>query len=114
MADEHEVRAAVADAVSRMEDLDDETRRKVPERTISAVVTDLDLAWSGRFASGHLVDVREIPPEEARAAAFRLRLSSDTLVDLVEERLGFATGWTHGKIRVDAGFRDILALRAFL
>ena len=114
MADEDEVRAAVADVVARMDDAEDETRRKIPDRSISVVVTDLDLAWTGRFADGHLVDVREIPPEQARDAAFRLRLSSDTLVDVVEDRLDFAAGWSHGKIRVDAGIRDILALRKFL
>jgi hypothetical protein len=78
------------------------------------VVNDLDIAWTGRFVSGHLVDVLEIPPEQARDAAFRLRLSSDTLIDVVEDRLGFAAGWSHGKIRVDAGIRDILALRTLL
>lgn len=114
MADEQEVRAAVADLVARMDDVDHETRRKIPDRSISAVITDLDLAWTGHFASGHLRDVHEIPVEQARSAAFRLRLSSDTLIDVTEDRLGFAAGWTHGRIRVDAGIRDILALRKFL
>lgn len=114
MADEQQVRAAVADLVGRMDHVEDDTRRKIPDRSISAVITDLDLAWTGHFVSGHLRDVREIPPEQAREAAFRLRLDSDTLIDVTEDRLGFAAGWSHGRIRVDAGFRDILALRKFL
>ena len=114
MVDEQAVRDAIAEVVARMDHVDDDTRRKIPERSISAVITDLDLAWAGRFQAGHLVEVREIPPEQARGAAFRVRLSSDTLLDVVEDRLGFAAGWSHGRIRVDAGFRDVLALRRFL
>ena len=114
MSDEREVRAAIAELVSRVDNLDDDTRGKIPDRGISAVITDLDLAWSGRFVSGHLVDVGEVDPSAANSAAFRLSLSSDTLLDLVDDRLGFATGWSRGRIRVDAGLRDLLALRRFL
>lgn len=114
MADLDHVRAAVDDVVARTRDLEDDTRRKIPDRSISAVITDLEVAFAGRFESGHLVDVTEIDPAQARSAAFRLRLGSDVLLDLVEERLSFTHGWAKGQIRVDAGFRDILALRRFL
>ena len=114
MPDEHEVRAALAEVVSRVDALDDDTRRKIPDRAISAVITDLDLAWIGRFESGQLLDVREIDPSAAAGAAFRLRMSSDTFLDVVEDRLAFTAGWGKGRIRVDAGLRDLLALRSFL
>jgi hypothetical protein len=114
MADVEQVRAAVEDVVGRMSDVDDATRAKIPDRSLSCLVTDVDLAWAGRFQDGYLVDVAEIDPVQAGASAFRLRLDSDTLLDVVEGRLGFGTGWAHGRIRVDAGLRDVLALRRFL
>ncbi len=114
MADLDVVRTAVAEAVVRVEELEDDTRRKIPDRSISVLVTDLDLAWAGRFERGHLVDVTEIDPAQARSAAFRLRMPSDVLVDLIEDRISFGTAWSKGRLRVDAGFRDVLSLRAFL
>lgn len=114
MADEQQVRAAVTEVVSRLDELDEGTRRKIPDRSISALVTDVDLAWTGHFVGGHLRDVEEIDPSVARDAAFKLKLDSDTLLELVDGQVGFAHAWSRGRVRVDAGFRDILALRSFL
>jgi hypothetical protein len=41
-------------------------------------------------------------------------MDSDVLIDLLEDRLGFAHGWAMGQIRVDARLRDLLELRRFL
>jgi predicted lipid carrier protein YhbT len=108
------VRSAILEVVRRLDELEHEHRHKIPDRTVSVVVTDLDLSWSGRFVGGHLVDVAEIDPAAAPDAHLRLRMDSDVLLDLVEDRLGFAHGWAKGQIRVDARLRDLLELRRFL
>jgi hypothetical protein len=108
------VRAAIDEVVARLDALEQEHRHKIPDRTVSVVITDHDLAWSGRFVDGHLVDVAEIDLAAAREANLRLRMDSDVLIDLLEDRLGFAHGWAKGQIRVDARLRDLLELRRFL
>ena len=114
MAEVDAVRAAIDEVVARLDALEQEHRHKIPDRTVSVVITDHDLAWSGRFAEGHLRDVAEIDPAQAREANLRLRMDSDVLVDLLEDRLNFAHGWAKGQIRVDARLRDLLELRRFL
>ena len=95
-------------------DLDDATRRKIPDESVSVLVKDLGVAYGCRFESGDVVDVREIDPADTRGATLRLTCTSDTLVDVVDGRLHFGSGWATGKIRVDAKLRDILKLRSFL
>lgn len=114
MADAAEVRAAVEHLVTSFDDVDAATRAKIPDSTVSAVIKDLGLAFRGRFDAGELVDVEEVAVPDAHGASLRLTLSSDDLLALLDGRLSFATGWTHGRIKVDAGFRDLLKLRSFL
>jgi putative sterol carrier protein len=114
MADIDEVRAGVAEVVHLVDDLEEETRAKIPDRSISAVITDLDIAFAGRFDSGRLVGVTEVDPDDAHRSAFRLHLSSDDLLALLEGELEFTHAWAKGRVRVDAGLRDLFALRGFL
>jgi hypothetical protein len=114
MADRDTVLAALGQAADLLGGADDDVRRRIPERTVSAYLTDLDLAFAGRLSEGYLVDVVEIDPARRRDAQLRLTLSSDDLVDVVAGRLNFAHAWVRGRIKVDARLRDVLALRAFL
>ena len=114
MADADQVRACVSDVARLMDGVDDESRRKIPDGTLSVRVPDVDLAFAGRFDGGHLVDVHEVDDVQAGAAKLRLTLSSDDLIDVVAGRLHFGSGWAHGRIKVEAKFRDLLALRSFL
>ncbi|MDA8436136.1 MAG: hypothetical protein M0Z98_09140 [Actinomycetales bacterium] len=114
MADIETVRHVISRLGAILDDADPETRRKIPDRTLSAYIRDLDVAFGARLESGDLVDVHEIPPDDRRTAHLRLTLSSDDLVELVEGRLHFGSGWAHGRIKVEARFRDVLELRRFL
>jgi len=109
---------AVRDAITRLgailEHAEPEFRRKVPDRSVSVWIKDLDVAFAGRLESGSLVDVLETDPDERRTANLRLTMSSDDLIELVEGRLHFGSGWARGRIRVDARLRDVLELRTFL
>ena len=114
MADIETVRHAISRLGVILDDADPETRRKIPDRSVSAWIKDLDVAFAARLESGDLVDIHEIDTEERRAAHLRLTLSSDDLIELVEGRLHFGSGWAHGRIKVDARLRDIFELRKFL
>lgn len=114
MATVESVRAGLEALVASMDDLDPDTRRKIPDRAVSAYFTDLDTAFAGRLQSGSLVDVVEIDPDARKEAHLRLSLDSDTFLSIVEGRLDFAHAWSHGKVKVDARIRDIWELRKFL
>jgi hypothetical protein len=114
MADIEAVRAAVTSLGVILDGADPDFRRKIPDRSVSAWIKDLDVAFAGRLRAGELVDVVEVDPVERRAADLKLTLSSDDLIDLVEGRLHFGSGWARGRIKVDASLRDVFELRKFL
>jgi len=114
MAEADEVRDAVERLFAMFDDVDDSTRGKVPDATVTLLVRDLDVAYGCQFADGQVLDLQEIDPADVGTATLRVRADSDTLLDVVDGRLHFGHGWATGKIRVDAKFRDILKLRSFL
>ena len=114
MATLESVRAGLEALVASMDDLDPDTRRKIPDRSISAYFPDLDTAFAGRLSDGSLVDVVEIDPLDRKDAHLRLSLDSETFLSVVDGRLDFAHAWSHGKVKVDARIRDIWELRKFL
>ena len=114
MADIEAVREAVSSLGVILDGADPEFRRKIPDRTVSAWIKDLDVAFAGALLSGALVGVTEIDPAARKAADLKLTLSSDDLIELVAGRLHFGSGWAKGRIKVDARLRDVLELRKFL
>ena len=79
------------------------------DRTLSARVTDLGTTSSGRLSGGTVLDVTT---DERPRAQIRLTLSSDDLVALTRGELSVAPAWASGRIKIDAGFRDLLRLRS--
>jgi len=114
MAEIDAVSSALDDLLVQAADLDDATRRKIPDRSVSLRLTDLDVAYAARLSGGELLDVHETPPDEHHHAQLRVSMTSDDFVDLMAGRLHFGSGWARGRIRVDARFRDVLELRRFL
>ena len=115
MAEIDEVREAIGSLGTILGGADPEFRRKIPDRTVSAWITDLDVAFTGRLVSGELVDVEEgDPAEQSEAQQLTLSLTSDDLLELVSGRLHFGSAWARGRVRVDARWRDVLELRKFL
>ncbi|MEU0670496.1 SCP2 sterol-binding domain-containing protein [Streptomyces lavendulocolor] len=84
------------------------------DRTLSCHVTDLDVTFTGRLAGGRLevLDRVDGPPPER--ADVRLAMTGDDLVAVVGGELNFARAWASGRIRLEAGFRDLLRLRSLL
>lgn len=59
-----------------------------------------------------VTDSVEGPPREK--AEIRLAMTGDDLVALVDGELNFARAWGSGRVRLEAGFRDLLRLRSLL
>ena len=114
MADPDAVRDAARRLVDMIGDVDDHTRGRIPDCTISVLARDLDLAFLATLVNGCVQDLREVDPGTVGSATLRISGDSDALLDVVDGRVHFAQAWAGGRIRVDAKFRDLLKLRSFL
>ncbi|MDW4908205.1 sterol-binding protein [Streptomyces sp. ADMS] len=84
------------------------------DRSLSCHVTDLDVTFAGRLRGGR-IEVRDTlqgPPREK--AEIRLAMSGDDLVAMVAGELHFAKAWGSGRVRLEAGLRDLFRLRTLL
>src|SRR3954453_23125561 len=85
------------------------------DRSLSCRLTDLDEVVVGRLSSGAVRDLHVGPHGPAVAEAdIRLRMTSDDLVALTDGRLSFGPAWATGRVKLEAGFRDLLRLRKLL
>jgi putative sterol carrier protein len=100
---------AVGRLASRFGDMDDASRRKVLDRTISCRLTDLGLTLTGHLHDGGIDD---ITAEPAPKAQIRLTMASDDLVALADGQLDFLRAWTGGRVKVEASVFDLLRLKS--
>ncbi|WP_406204992.1 SCP2 sterol-binding domain-containing protein [Kitasatospora sp. NBC_01560] len=115
MANAEECRTALEQLSRNMAESTGNVRQAAAlPRTLSCRITDLDLTFAGYMRDGRLDDITETPGAPAEKADIRLTMSSDDLVALVAGRLGFASAWAAGRVRLEAGFRDLLRLRTLL
>lgn len=84
------------------------------DRSLSCHIKDLGITFTGRLADGRIqvLDTVEGPPREK--AEIRLAMTGDDLVAMVDGELNFAKAWGSGRVRLEAGFRDLLKLRSLL
>ncbi|GGU63227.1 SCP-2 sterol transfer family protein [Streptomyces cavourensis] len=84
------------------------------DRSLSCHIKDLDITFTGRLADGRIevLDTVEGPPREK--AEICLTMTGDDLVALVDGDLNFAKAWASGRVRLEAGLRDLLKLRSLL
>lgn len=84
------------------------------DRSLSCRITDLDVTFVGRLRGGRIEvrdTVRGLPPEKAE---IRLAMTGDDLVALVDGELQFARAWGSGRVKLEAGLRDLFRLRKLL
>ena len=84
------------------------------DRSLSCRITDLDVTFVGRLRGGRIEvrdTVRGLPPERAE---IRLAMTGEDLVSLVDGELHFARAWGSGRVRLEAGLRDLFRLRKLL
>ncbi|MER7813235.1 SCP2 sterol-binding domain-containing protein [Streptomyces sp900116325] len=84
------------------------------DRSLSCHIKDLAITFTGRLKDGRIevLDTIEGPPVEK--AEIRLTMTGDDLVAMVNGELNFARAWGSGRVRLEAGFRDLLRLRTLL
>lgn len=112
MASTAQCRTALESLAARLRSVDeDERKRHAFDRSLSCYVPDLDVTFSGQLSDGHITD---ITTEAAPKAQIRLTAASDDLVALTEGDLNFGQAWLSGRVKVEAGVRDLLKLRSML
>jgi predicted lipid carrier protein YhbT len=112
MATKAQCRRALEDLATRLRGVDEKDRKKHAfDRTLSCYVPDLAVTFSGELKDGHIVG---ITTKAAPKAQVRLTATSDDLVALTDGELSFAQAWLSGRVKVEAGVRDLLKLRAML
>jgi alkyl sulfatase BDS1-like metallo-beta-lactamase superfamily hydrolase len=84
-------------------------RRSGFDRSLSCSIRDLDVIFSGRLKDGLLLDIARA---DKRDAQVKLSMSSDDLVALVDGNLKMAPAWATGRVKVEAGVRDLMKLRS--
>ena len=85
------------------------------DRSVSCRLTDLDQVLLGRLSAGAVRDMHPVPDGPAVPKAdIRLTMTSDDLLALTRGDLSFAKAWSSGRLKLDAGIRDILRLRSLL
>lgn len=82
------------------------------DRSLSCHITDLDTTFVGHLREGHLKEVKTIHGLPERRAEIGLEMTGDDLIALVDGRLNFARAWASGRVRLQAGLRDVLRLRS--
>ncbi|WP_137990217.1 SCP2 sterol-binding domain-containing protein [Streptomyces vilmorinianum] len=84
------------------------------DRTLSCHITDLDVTFMGRLADGRIELHDTVPGRPGTKAQIRLSMAGDDLVAMVEGQLNFARAWAAGRVRLEAGIRDLMRLRKLL
>jgi hypothetical protein len=85
------------------------------DRSLSCRLTDLQQVVLGRLSAGAVRDLHAVPDgPDVPKADIRLTMSSDDLVALTEGKLSFAPAWASGRVKFEAGLRDMLRLRSLL
>ncbi|MDX3454768.1 SCP2 sterol-binding domain-containing protein [Streptomyces sp. ME02-8801-2C] len=84
------------------------------DRSLSCRITDLDVTFVGRLKAGRIEvqDTLQGPPREK--AEIRLTMSGDDLLALVSGELNFAKAWGSGRVKLEAGLKDLFRLRKLL
>ncbi|GGQ94737.1 SCP2 sterol-binding domain-containing protein [Streptomyces asoensis] len=115
MATTEECRAALEKLSDSMRSAEGDVRTAAAlDRSVSCRITDLDITFVGRMTDGRIVvqDTLQGPPVEK--AQIRLAMTGDDLVALVDGELNFAKAWGSGRVRLEAGLRDLFQLRKLL
>lgn len=115
MASTEECRTALEQLSRNLAGAKDGVRQAAAlDRSLSCRLTDLDVTFTGRLRAGEIADVTEHPGPPATKADIRLTMTSEDLLAMVGGTLHFASAWTSGRVKLEAGFRDLLRLRSLL
>lgn len=109
MATLEECEQALHTLAGRLAASDPPQREMDFDRRLSCTIRDLGVVFAGRLADGRLVDLARTDDPDAQV---RLSMNSDDLIALVAGDLKIASAWATGRLKVDAGVRDLMRLRS--
>ncbi|MCX4909884.1 SCP2 sterol-binding domain-containing protein [Streptomyces sp. NBC_00878] len=115
MATIEECRSALDKLSDNMAGADGDVRSAAAlDRSLSCHITDLDVTFVGRLQDGRIevLDTVQGPPPDK--SEIRLTMAGDDLVAMVDGELNFAKAWGSGRVKLEAGLRDLLRLRKLL
>ena len=85
------------------------------DRSVSCRLPDLGQVVAGRLARGAVHDMTAQPDgPTVPKADIRLTMTSDDLLALTSGQLSFGPAWASGRVKLEAGLRDMLRLRSLL
>ena len=85
------------------------------DRSLSCRLPDLDQVLLGRLADGSVQGLHAVADDgSVPRADIRLTMTSDDLLALTDGRLSFGPAWATGRVKLEAGLRDMLRLRKIL
>ncbi len=115
MATIEECRAALDRLSENLASAHDEVRRTATlDRSVSCHITDLGTTFTGRLTQGRIEVTDTVPGPPRHRAQIRLAMTGDDLVAMVSGTLSFPQAWGAGRVRLEAGFRDLLRLRSLI
>lgn len=79
------------------------------DRSISCTIRDLGVIFTGRLKDGQLIGIGQAASRDAQV---RLTMTSDDLLALVDGQLKMASAWVTGRVKIEAGPRDLIRLRS--
>jgi hypothetical protein len=96
-------------------DLASSPAAKGMDRSLSCRLTDLGQVVQGRLADSEIKDLQAVPDDPSLTPAdIRLTMSSDDLLALTAGELPFAKAWASGRVKLEAGLKDMFKLRSIL
>jgi len=114
MATAEECREAFEKLTSRLSELDPKDRNAFfSGRSFSCHVTDLNITFVTRFGPHGAEPVQEAAPGDPPADV-RLTAPSNVVLELAGDLGAFPRAWLTGRVKVQAGMRDLLRLRKLL
>ncbi|MEU5523052.1 sterol-binding protein [Streptomyces sp. NPDC047860] len=115
MATIEECRAALDKLSDSMRSAEGDVRAAAAmDRSVSCHITDLEVTFAGRLTGGRIEVHDTLPGPPREKAQIRLAMTGDDLVALVDGELHFAKAWGSGRVRLEAGLRDLFRLRKLL
>lgn len=84
------------------------------DRSLSCRITDLDITFAGRLKDGRIEVQDTYPGPPREKAEIRLTMTGEDLVAMVDGDLNFAKAWGSGRVKLEAGLRDLFRLRNLL
>lgn len=111
MASVEESERALHRLAGNLSGASDGDRKKADfDRQLSCTLKDLGVTFLGHLHDGTLDDIRQADGNPS--ADVRLTMTSDDLLELVNNRLSLGSAIATGRVKVSAGVLDLLKLRS--